>query len=499
VALVSQYWYDRGGTEVLARNLAAALEKCGDEVVLLYLDVANRPAVERAGMPGTVAPAGAWQQAMRVIEDWGADEVVYLLDLRNGLTEPISRFPGSFRTTIYVNINNAEALTIRGDPALAEQLRATIGRFDRVAVFFEGSVASQVLRDWGVRYRVAGTGIPPVGVVTGDEFRRRHGISPSETVLLCVGLIAPLKFQVEMLRQMPPRTGQRLVFVGDIYTGTPDYGLAFGDAVLARTDCLWLDGVSRHEVLNAMAASDLLLFPSQSEGAPLVLLESMAMGLPWITTSAIDFARELQGGVIIPLAGFQPAVDALMQAQSHREQLKRDGRAAQGERWNLDRTAATFRSWFAEDAHASSPHAAPTPLAGVAVVDTAWGDIVDGDGLVAKASALAAGAGATWMVIADGPTALTASVQEQFTLLASVEHDVIIFFRKPPPKNATAAAIAEWISAGVVAFFVRGSWYAGQTTLHALRRGMQPSGVWMADAVARLTASGRCYLAGAVR
>lgn len=492
VGVVSQYWYDRGGTEVLARHLAAAFEAMGHDVALLYLDVANRASVDRPGMPGTVLPAGAWSQAMQALETWKADEVVLLLDLRNGLTEPVSRASGSYRRTIYVNINNAEAHTLRGDPGLAAQLRATILRFDRVAVFFEGSPAAQVLQEWRVPYRVAGTGIPPVGTIAPANFRQRHGIAPADTLLLCVGLVAPLKYQVEMLAMMPKRAGQRIVFIGDIYSGTPDYGIAFGDALLARTDCLWLDGVPRADVLSAMAASDLLLFPSQSEGAPLVLLESMAVGLPWITTPAIDFARELEGGVIIPLAGFQPAVDALMQAGAHRAGLSHAGREAQATRWNLAVTAATFAGWFTSRADrdtaesgASGPHA-------LAVVDVPSGDVVDGDTLLESAALESEKRGAVWMAIADAP--LSPDVHARFVALASDEHDAIVLLRQPAPADATAAAIAAWLGAGVVAFFVRTAWWRAQP----LRRtGSQPRAVWSAALVAHLAGTARCYLGSA--
>jgi glycosyltransferase involved in cell wall biosynthesis len=494
---VSQYWYDRGGTEVLARHLASALERLGNDVALVYLDVANRPTVDRPGMPGTVVAGAAWKDAMQALATWGAEEVVFLLDLRNALTEPISRLECPFRRTIYVNINNAEGQALRAAPSMAAHLRETILRFDRVAVFFEGSVASGVLAEWGVPYRVAGTGIPPVDHRGTTDFRRRHQIAPSETVLLCVGLIAPLKCQVEMLQYLQERPGQRVVFVGDIYTGTPDYGIAFGDAVLARTDCLWLDGLPRHEVLEAMAASDLLLFPSQSEGAPLVLLESMAMGLPWVTTPAIDFARELQGGVIIPLQGFQPAVDALMQAPAYRAELARDGQTAQAARWNLDVTAATFAAWFAEvatGAHEPERTSAPATLV---LLDLPWGDVVDGDEMMARTAALTAnGMATTWIGIVDGPTTLTGAARSQFDELSSYDHDAIILFRDPAPEPATATLIAQWIASGVVAFFMRSSWYRGQP---ALAPGVQSRGLWMANMVAQLSASGSCYLGEADR
>jgi len=46
----------------------------------------------------------------------------------------------------------------------------------------------------------------------------------------------------------------------------------------------WYGTVSHNEVINKMCSSDILLFPSYSEGFPNVVLEAMALGLPIIST-----------------------------------------------------------------------------------------------------------------------------------------------------------------------------------------------------------------------
>jgi len=95
------------------------------------------------------------------------------------------------------------------------------------------------------------------------------------------------------------------------------------------------------------------------------------------------------------------------------------------------------------------------------------------------------------MAIADGPRALSAAVMSQFARLSSGDHDAIVLFHLPAPENATAAAIAEWISAGVVAFFIRTEWWRGQPER---RSGAQPRAMWSADMVVRVSESGRCHL-----
>ncbi|MDX2185072.1 MAG: glycosyltransferase family 4 protein [Gemmatimonadaceae bacterium] len=348
LAVVSQWWFDRGGTEVLAANLAREFAAVGMDVRLVYLDVADRSTPERPGMLGDVIPISQWSGAMRTLHDWGADDVLLLSDLRNGLTDALSRVRARFRRTIYLNANNEDVAFAAAHPAVRGPLVEMLSRFDGIATFFESAQSTALLRSWQVPHRVIRTGIPIPPPADGLAFRRRIGASASEQLVLCVGLVVPLKQQVELLQALPARAGRRLVFIGDIYPGTAEYGARFHAAIAARPDAQWLGGIPRSEVLDAMAGCDVLVFPSLSEGAPLVLLEAMASGLPWVTTPAIDLAGELTGGVRQPLHRFEAAVDLLLGDPRVRATVAREGRAAFANAWHLRATAHAFRQWFTE-------------------------------------------------------------------------------------------------------------------------------------------------------
>ena len=487
VAILSQFWSDRGGTEVLARQLADGLVRAGDAVELLFLDVANRSTVDRPGMPGTVVPLVVWQQALDALSRWGADELVVLLDLRSGLIDGVGAYSGPFRTTLLVNVNKADLDAVCIDTGLTALCRRLVQRYDRVGVFFESSPAARLLREWDVPFRLARIGIPPVAPVRPQAFRQRHGLAPTDSVLLCVGLIAPLKFQVEMLRLLPEVPGRRLVFIGDIYTGTPDYGLAFGDAILARRDCLWLDGLPRHDVLEAMSGSDLLLFPSQSEGAGLVLLEAMAVGLPWVCTPAVDLAPELDGGVLTTLEAMPATIDALLAAPDRRRALGLAGQSAQRARWTLDGTVATLREWFAQ-LEDSERAAGPIALR----CEDAWPAVLNGDDLFTAAAARAEAAGCQWFVIADGASPLRAAQVMRLEAYLTADHDAVILFRDPQPSMPTDTNVMAWLASGAAVFAIRTAWW--RTTPVESVVGAQPRRMWEASVIARLTAAARCYL-----
>lgn len=60
-----------------------------------------------------------------------------------------------------------------------------------------------------------------------------------------------------------------------------------------------LDGRKRAAVENAIASADVFLLPSTVECSPLVIIEAMAAGLPWVSYD-VGNVRELAGGIVVP-------------------------------------------------------------------------------------------------------------------------------------------------------------------------------------------------------
>jgi glycosyltransferase involved in cell wall biosynthesis len=94
----------------------------------------------------------------------------------------------------------------------------------------------------------------------------------------------------------------------------------------------FVDGRRAGSVEAVLATADVFLFPSRIECAPLVIIEAMAAGLPWVSYD-VGNVRELPGGIVVD--GFEELVEAgarLARAPDERAGLGSAGRDAWRER-----------------------------------------------------------------------------------------------------------------------------------------------------------------------
>jgi glycosyltransferase involved in cell wall biosynthesis len=88
-----------------------------------------------------------------------------------------------------------------------------------------------------------------------------------------------------------------------------------------------------------LAASDLCVLPSQSEGMPRALMEAMAMGLPVVATNVggiPDVVRDGRDGLLVPYGDQESLASAICSLAADRARLRRMGESAR------ERIAASF-------------------------------------------------------------------------------------------------------------------------------------------------------------
>jgi glycosyltransferase involved in cell wall biosynthesis len=133
------------------------------------------------------------------------------------------------------------------------------------------------------------------------DFRIQHGLR-DQFLILNVGLYAVTKGQETALRSFSESgiEGAALVFIGNELN---DYAgqlrqlagrLPFGGG----SSVLFLEKQDRENIRAAYQAADLFLLTSKGETQPLVLLDAMACGRPFVSTD-VGCVSELPGGVTV--------------------------------------------------------------------------------------------------------------------------------------------------------------------------------------------------------
>lgn len=193
--------------------------------------------------------------------------------------------------------------------------------------FFDHTVATW-LKHPGIEV-VPNSTDPGLMVCEDNGFRARHGIGPGP-MALCVANYCERKNQklaVRVFRQanVPEST---LVFIG---SELGDYGKQAKqlDAELRQKHSagrvVFLEKLTRAETFAAYKAADLVLLTAKAETQPIVLIEAMAAGKPWISTNTGCVDR-MEGGVVCRgRAALVSALKKLMADPARRSTLGAQG------------------------------------------------------------------------------------------------------------------------------------------------------------------------------
>lgn len=213
------------------------------------------------------------------------------------------------------------------------------------------------------------------------DFREKYNIDPDVSLLVTVGSHTNLKGHHECIRMLMGR-GLGPVVLVLIGNRMPVGGCAdrcHREARLVNTVGLGKRKVMvldppRRDVIGAMAAADLYVFASNIECSPLVLFESMASGLPFVSAD-VGNAREIAawggGGVIMPthrhatgfsqveLDDFRRIVGNLLADSEQRQALGQRGREAWQQRFTWERIVSDYEEVYRAAIEKRKPNIAP--------------------------------------------------------------------------------------------------------------------------------------------
>jgi glycosyltransferase involved in cell wall biosynthesis len=228
------------------------------------------------------------------------------------------------------------------------------------AVIAPSRQLADVLLDYGVTRPIhtIPTGLSLAEFDGGDRnaFRSSHGIEPDRPVMLVVGRVAHeknLEFLLEVLtavRRTIPNV--LLVIAGE---GPALAGLRRRTAAAGlERNVLFVGYLDRRgALLDCYRAADVFVFASRTETQGLVLLESLAVGLPVVSTAVLGTKEVLAnaaGALVVreDVAEFAAAVTRVLEEPALRARLATAGREFVARHWSSREMARRLLGLYEE-------------------------------------------------------------------------------------------------------------------------------------------------------
>ncbi len=356
---VSHFWPSVGGLETAARQLADDLDERGWDVTVLTsrhparksARIANVHIIEHSGYAGE---SHRWtdyaEEIVQQVESGRYSAYVLLADPLNWLFSSLDHvdIPSSTRVIIQPVINEEGFKLWGGNEAFCRQLAGRLRRASAVTTLTEDGIDAQVCRAMGI----APTPIPNCASPRSGsprDFREVCGIPETATLLLQVANFWPVKNHCGLLRQLRVMGGDwHLALIGN-QAGHDDYFRRVKELADSSPRVSLHEGLGQDEVAGAMQAGDLLLLPSDGEVAPIVVLEAMSHGLPWLATPRCGSVWEQAGGIVAELEQFPLLIGALTRRADLAKQLGELGRQHWRSAFTPQRTASAWVSLLTGD------------------------------------------------------------------------------------------------------------------------------------------------------
>jgi glycosyltransferase involved in cell wall biosynthesis len=354
-----------GGTERSLAELLPPLAARGvePEVVCLERRRGAHDALEAAGVPVAVLPAGGWPRRLAALRRRIAAARPALVhtallkaDLAGRLAAIGSGVPviGSLVSTPYAPVRLSDPAVRPGRLRRARLADAVTARwlcdhFHAVShAAREAAVAA--LGVPAERITVVPRGRDPgrLGALSPERRRRARaafGVAEDAELLVAAGRHEFAKGFPDLIaavaRLAPRRPRLAVLVAGRPGALTAELERAIRGAGLA--DCVRLLG-HRDDLPELLAAADLLAFPSLYEGMPGAVIEAMALGLPVVASDIPPVGEVVEAGASALLApagdpeALAAALEAVLADPARAAALGRRGREIFFERFTLDRS-----------------------------------------------------------------------------------------------------------------------------------------------------------------
>ena len=350
-----------GGVQKMVFELASAQRRLGADVEIWTPDAIRAGSTEvfdglpvRYFYPDPLFGLARSHRLSRELATLPADVVLHAHNTFNPLNVQVDRVATARGLKVFFNPHGAL------DPALFSgwdfkslKKRLYIRFFTRpklnraTGIFALTSLEQAQLASLGVDapIHVVPNGIRPVSVATpdaGSALRARHGLNPTDRVVLFVGRITTKKRIEDIIRAIAG-LGAHLFIAGNP-DAEPSYtALLRAEAVAAgcASRVHWLGFMDEAAKAAAYAAADAFVHASESEGMALAILEAMSAGLPVVATRGCYMAEAAAAGALVECAPGPLAIaEGLRPLLADLDKAREQGRRGQAH-------VATVHDWTA--------------------------------------------------------------------------------------------------------------------------------------------------------
>jgi glycosyltransferase involved in cell wall biosynthesis len=316
-----------GGCERLAEDAAIALRDLGWDVEIVTRALAEREGTTHRGLRvHEIAKGREIYDLAHIVDAERPDAMLAFADPRAWPIMGSLSLPHPRPRIVVVPCVNGDGDTwLRSHPLILRRYAGSVAG--------AGAVGHSSNRGFDARM-CADMGLPPAyvpnAVVAAEPDPGavgKAGLTAGEPFLLVVGNHWPEKDHLGLLTHLARHDdGLPVVMVGTPSPVFPEVSVQISEAAARDPRVRLFGGAGREEVAGLMQAAGALLLPSRVEATPLVILEAMSHGLPWIATPGCGAVHEHEGGIIVPLDEFGPTARELLADEPRRRALGEAGR-----------------------------------------------------------------------------------------------------------------------------------------------------------------------------